>query len=739
MNPFWRRHGTTVGIVALTAVAGLVVLVQDRGSITTTERAARRRNVLPAFRGDDVSEVKLTLQGKSARASRGPADALGQRPWRVEIDGAAWPAEEPAVDQLLAALRDGVVDHWVQGEAPAAGEARSMIAVEMGKRRYLLTVRGPAPTPPGAVYVEVQGGDAPAYGVITAQLAAVLTSPPERLRQRALTHALPSDLASLALDGAGGPRHLERAPWPAPRGQSFRFDGSTPEGRARASAAGLDRVWEGLSKLVADAFLSDAEADRALDRKLTVTLAGRGGGRTTVELGGACPGHEDDVVAVRRDEGGRISACVPRAALEILSLPAQELLDLRLFGARAEEVSDLKIAVGSAPPLAMARRATQWHQQAPTDRMIDPEVGRAFSDRLLDVSASKLVGGDLAALGLTSPRATVRVVSLAPGAGDAGDLERTEIVEIGAEQGGIVYVRRQEDGAVAELSAEAAAPLLSDEMALRPRRIWELTGARFLSLRVESPGRVQRLERDAEGHWVLREPTGAGLVADGGGIGEITDALGRLTADRWVGPKKPEHGLDRPRFRLRAEIEDSAKGKRTLELEVGAAEGGGGSFARAGDEPGTVFVLPRRLEEAASRWLVDRNALALEMPRVSRLVLRAPGGKKLTLESVGGVFHVAGAAADPVANARAAAVREALADFAAEAAVTIGRADKSEGFDKPALEIEAVLDGKPVKMTVGAGDAREGVRVYYVRREGIDATYAVAQAKVRALLEAVGL
>jgi hypothetical protein len=730
-----------VGIVALTAIAGVVVLVQDRGSITTAERAARRRNLLPAFRGDDVSEVKLTVQGKAARALRGPADALGQRPWKVEIDGAVWPAEEPAIDQLLAALRDGVVDRWIQGEAPQAGEPRAMIAVEMGKQRYRVTVRGAAPTPPGAVYVEVEGGDAPAFGVITAQLAAVLLAPPERLRQKALVQASPTDLATIAIDGEGGPRHLERAPWPAPRGAGFRFDGSTPEGRARASAVGLDRVWEGLAKLSADAFLADADADRALDRKVTVTLGAKAGGRVTVDLGGACPGHPDDVVAVRREGSARVSACVARAALELLSVPAQELLDLHLFGARAEDVADLKIAVGSAPPIAMARRAAQWHEQAPTDRMIDAEVGKAFAERLLDATARKLSGGDLRALGLDPPRATVRVVSLAAGGGDAGEVERTEIVEVGAEQGGVVHVRRQEDGMIGEVAADAAAPLLADEMALRPRRVWDLSGARFLSLRLESPGRVQRLEREADGHWALREPTAPGLVADGAGIGEITEALGRLTVDRWVGPRRPEHGLERPRFRLHAEIEEAArdggKGRRGLDLDIGAPEGGGGSFARAGEEPDTVFVLPRRLEEAASRWLVDRTALALEMSHVSRIVLRAPGGKKLTLEAIGGVFQVHGAASDPVANARAAAVREALADFSAEAAVTIGRPDKSEGFDKPALEIEAILDGKPVRMTVGAGDAREGVRVYYVRREGIDATYVVAQAKVRALMDAV--
>jgi hypothetical protein len=41
------------------------------------------------------------------------------------------------------------------------------------------------------------------------------------------------------------------------------------------------------------------------------------------------------------------------------------------------------------------------------------------------------------------------------------------------------------------------------------------------------------------------------------------------------------------------------------------------------------------------------------------------------------------------------------------------------------------------RSTVGAGDSWRGTRIHYVRREGVDATYAVAQAKLQPLFEAM--
>ena len=746
-----RRHGTTLALVALTAVVGVGVLVGDRGSITTTERAVRRKNLLSAFRDDEVTAFAVTVEGKTGRIFRGALDDAGQRPWRVEIDGATFAAEEAVVDQYLAALRDGVVDRRITGGAESAGEARAMIVVDMGPRHYRVTLRGTAPTPAGAVYAEIESGDERDVAVITAQLAAALTVPREAFRQKAMVPYSAAELLAFSIEGEGGPRHLVRSPWPATRGGSFRFDGSTPEGKVRASAAALDKVWEALARMSADAFLADADADAALRREVTLALTPKTGERVTFELGGACPGHPDDVVAVRRDErGGRVSACVPRGVMEGLSLPAAELVDRRLVGARADEVIDLKLASG-ATTLALARAGTLWHQQAPTDRIIDADLGRAFLEKLLDVSATRWVTGDAArerALGLDPPRATVRVVSLVPGWGgaDGGDAERTEVLELGAEQGGIAYVRRVEDGALAEVPAEAAEALLPSELALRSRKVFDEPFASFRAIRVIAPGRMERIEKLADGSWALVEPKGAGLVLDAGLLGELADAFGELHAERWVGGARPEHGLDQPRLVIEADVgddgagpakADAGRGRHTLRVAVGAPAGATGSFARAGDDP-AVFVAPRRLESAAETWLLDRTQLVPETSQVSRVTLSAAGGKRIVIEASGGAFHVAGAGADPVASARAAAVRDALGDLVAERAVSVGPAEKREGLDQPVLTLDVVVAGKPMRVRFGAGDALHGTSVVYARRDGVEATYAIAQSKVRPLLEAVG-
>lgn len=739
MSSLARRHGTTIALVVLAAIAGVVVLVGDRGAVTTTERATRKRNLITSFHDDDVREVKLTSFGKTARVERGAIDDAGQRPWKVEIDGATWPAEEVVVDQMLAALRDGVVDRWLGAGAESPGDARATIALQMASRRWLVTLRGPALTPKGAVYVEVQGDGDTRTGVITAQLAAALLTEPASFRQKALANVTAADVSAISLDGEGGPRRLVKAPWPAPRGGAFRFDGSTPEGHARVASASLDKLWDAIGKLSAEAFLADAEADKALDRKVALTLDTRSMGRVTIDVGGACPGHDDDLVAIRRgDRGARVSACVPRGALEGLTQPAPDLVDRRLVGARAEEVIDLKLASGPTT-VAMARAGTGWHQQSPIDRAVDAATGKAFLERVTEASATKLIGGDPKSLGLDPPRATVRVVSLAASAtADGGDAERVELIEIGADHGGVTYARRVEDGALAELDAAALASLLPSDVALRPRKIYAEPFARVRSIRVLSAARSQRMDRVADGSWIFAEPRGTGLKPDMSLVADVGDALANLTADRWIGAALPEHGLDRPRLVVEADLDAADAGPaRSIKVSLGAPAGAGGSFARAGDDP-TVFVVSRRIDDSAERWLVDRTALVTETSRLRRVTIDAPGAKPLVLEATGGALHVRGASADPIANARAAAIREALGDLVAEGAASLGKPEPQQGLDKPALEVSLEVDDQKVHLRFGAGDAWKGTRVVYARRDGVDATFAVAQARVRPLLEAVG-
>jgi hypothetical protein len=751
MSTFVKKHLTTIVLSALAVGAGVAVLVVDRGSVTTSEAELRKKNLFEAWRSEDISDFELDAAGQKARLVRGAANDAGQHPWEVELAGARFPAEEQTVDQYLGALEmatverripDGSVDRAAFGLA----SPRLRVTISMGKQRFALRIGGPAPTPADATYAEVEGKG---VVVVSRQLAAALDVDPPSFRSRTLVPYAPGDLAALALDGEGGARHFQRAGAGAARGAGFRFDGSGPEGKVRVSAAGMERILGALSELGADVYLPDADADKALDRKVTLTLtpSDRSKKRAVIDLGGACPGHPDDLVAIRR-EPDRASACVAAGPLEALTRPVAELVDRRLLAAPGDEVVELKLE-GLGKKVELARKGPQWHLRAPEDRTLEAELGRTFLDDLLALEADHLVPApDLEALGLAHPRATLRMLSTAAASGsDGGVEERAEILEIGAEQGDFLMVRRAEDGAVAAVNRDRGARLLPDELALRPKKLFDESVQRVRALRVEGEGRTQRFERTASGAFTLIEPRGQGLIADMGLCADLTQLMTSLSVERWVGAgNDPAWGLAKPRLVIEADLAgkgDDGGEKKTLRLELGAPSGAG-SFARAGGE-GAVFLAPRTLEDAARRWLLDRGSLRIDAETVKTITLSSDSGKKLVVEQSNGVFRVVGAASDPVATTRAATIRDALGDLSAEGAVGVGKAEKQHGLEKPRLTIVVERQNPsasekllPARLIVGAGDSIEGTSVFYVRRDRIDATWAVAQAKIRPLLEALG-
>jgi hypothetical protein len=296
--------------------------------------------------------------------------------------------------------------------------------------------------------------------------------------------------------------------------------------------------------------------------------------------------------------------------------------------------------------------------------------------------------------------------------------------------------------------------------------IWNEPTKRFRSLTVKDGERLQRLRRTDEGGWELLEPKGRGLHADIGLATDVADLMGSLKAERWVpagdaktNPTKDVFGLNLPRMLIEAEVgdEDGDGNTRTLRLLLGAPAVGGtnsmGSFAKTGDDD-AVFIAPKRIESAAGRWLLDRSALVVEAASVLRATLEGSGGAKIVLErGAAGALVIIDPkrpSTDPALVARAAALRDALGDLMAEGAVSVGKPEESEGFGskKPSLTIAIEREGAPgaagkqkretVRILFGAGDVWRGTNIRYARRDGVEATYAVAQAKVRPLFEALG-
>jgi hypothetical protein len=747
---FARRHLATIVLSALAAAGVVVVLIADRDNVTTQESELRRRNIVPVWRLEDIRAITLAARGKTAKLVLGEPNDAGQRLWDVEIDGGRFLASQQRVDQLLGTLEYATFERRVEkgavGDAELGlGSPATVVTLEMGTKTYRVAVGGPAPTPKDARYCEADGG----IYVITSQLAAALDMRPEELRTRTFVPYLSIELQALLADGEAGARHFARAAWSGSRGAGFRFDGSTPEGDVRAAAEAIDRLLGALGALQAETFLADDEADKALSKRATLTLVPRDKKqpKAVIEVGGACPGKEGQVVAVRR-EPSRTSACVPATVMEALSTPPSEYVDLTVIGARPDEISELSLTRENKT-IEIARKDTGWHMRKPADRKVSGVAGNQLVNDLTALAAARIVTGTPKDLGLEPPRATLRATSSALVLGaEGGTVDRVETVEIGAPQGDVVHVRRLEDGAILALPVDKIATLIPSEVVLRDAAVLDVPRDQVRGLAVSVAGaggaRTQRLVRGATG-WTFAEGKVAGLAPDVGLVDDLLTPLAALSAVRWVAEKDDgTFGLDKPRFVLELQIaKDDADPRKTVRIELGAATKDG-VFARTGDDP-AVFVAPRRLEEVAGLWLFDRQALLVDEGGLVRIEARSAGEGSTTIvaERTGDAW------ASGSGPAVAATLRSAVTGLVSEGVVAIGKPDRSFGLDKPRLVLivlaepeQGAAKGAPrrrFEIAFGAGDSFNGTSIVYARRSDIDATFAVALGKVRALFEAANV
>ena len=747
---FVRRHLTTIVLVAAAAAGSVVLLVQDRGNVTTAESELRKKNIVPQWRLEDIRSVTLTARGKTAKLVLGEPNAAGQRLWDVEIDGGRHLASQQTVDQLLGTLEYATFERRVSEDARGEGELglakpETVVAIEMGPKTYRVAVGGIAPTPKDARYCETNEG----VFVITAQLAAALDMRVESFRSRVFVPYLSTELSKLTVEGEGGARRFARASWSGSRGAGFRFDGSTPEGDVRADAEVFDRLLGALGAMQAESFLADDDADKALEKRVTLTMVPSKPNlpNAVIEVGGKCPGKDDQVVAVRRLPE-RTSACVPAPVMDPLTAPVKDYVDLAIVGARFDEITEVTLAQGGRT-IEIARAGTGWHMRKPSDRKVSADAGNALVRELAALEGTGVVAGEPKDLGLSPPRVTLRVVSLLPTVtADKGAAERVETIEIGEPQGEVVHARRLEDGAIVALPAAAMRALSPSEAVLRDAQVLDVPAEQVRSLAVSVAGavgaRAQRIARGEQG-WAFVEPKVGDLAPDARLVSDLMDEVTKLRAVRWVAEKDDgSFGLDRPRLTLELKVaeDDQAPGK-TVRVELGAATTNG-AFARLGDDP-AVFVAPRSLEDAAGVWLFDRGALAMEAGSLVRIEAAAEGGKKVAVERAGDTWKaVTGEGA-----ALAATLRDAVAGLVAEGVVSVGPSDRSFGLDKPRLVLVVVAEPaegaakgsgrRTVKIAFGAGDSFRGTSVVYARREGLDATFAIPLGRVRALFEATGV
>jgi hypothetical protein len=702
-------------ILVVLAVVLVVAVVVDRGSVTTAEAHERRYQLFDAWRPHDINRVDIVIGDNSMRL-----DKLPDTTWALHEDGRDVVADEQAVGSLMVSLEFASFERPIEGlDAATTGldTPRASYVLGMGPLSYALKIGNEAPSPKGSAYAEVSGGarTTKTY-VIRAELIDELLIERGSLRTRRMAPYLSVELKRIELKGKFA---IVRGAWGGRTAGGFSVE-SDALGRVRADRRSLDGWLAILARLDAEHLVAMPKDDPTnvtlvltpIDDKLTPAR---------IMMGGPCPGGGADETLVVRRQPDPIAGCVPSEVVKNLMFSAERLADNHVVGTAEGDLTEIKLSAVDVV-VEMARKGTGWILRKPTEGPAEAEPTAALIKEMMRASGRRLsadAAADKEALGLATPRATVRLLGL-PERGVDGAKERVETISIGTRQGDHVYVERLDDGAIIELGVEDARALLPRPSALRPLAIHNFSAQQVRELRLDC-GHRQRMTRSVAGAWTQEEPD-LELASDMGMASAFIEGFRVLRAVRWVSEKPDDaHALDRAWCKIEVDSiahEGDEEITTTHGLRLGAEARG--VFSAPRDGLPAVFVVPKVVGAMARAWMLDRNALLVGLVDVEQVRWRR-GDKERTEQG----------------GALSAVVDKALRGMVAEGVVYLG-APREGDFEEKSLELEVSLrGGDKMVLVAGKGDAWNNTSVYYVRREGIDVTFALAQSRLQPLIDAL--
>lgn len=707
------RVGAPLVLVALALIGLAYAYFIDRGTVSDVDREARRLDVFPTFQVDLVSRLELTH---------------GQEALVLERVGATWRLTSPrsetadpsAVETLLRDLEMARRVRNVAKETPL-GDVRVRGRITVGRMQYVFTVAGDAPSPRGGAYMTVIGE--PPF-VVEPAFKVQLLRTADSYRVRALVRYAESETQRIERTSGAERLTLERV------GGAFRVGGARGP---RASRTAIEHVFGALADARAETFLDDTEASGATAHAMrAVSISPRDvtQPRVDITLGGSCPTPPGNV-AFAITGSTRTTACVAKGTLDALDAPPEDFVDKGLIAARPDEIEELDLSSGSPEGLRLnlARRGSGWHLRAPQDRELTPEEADSVNTLVTAMTGARAVAVESPASAgqlVVNSRATF----IRTGSGSS------ETLEISAtDTSGVARARRSDDGAILLLPRAVARRFEPHPIALRGREAWKAPFDAAVVVAVDDTctPEPERIEL-TEGRWTMRTPRGQAV--DVAYVMDLVDALVHAKADGWVAEKDDGTfglGAAACRVTLTTASRDAGGGPQPRTIFLGAfdAEAEGGTFARTSEGP-EVFLAPASLRALAQRPAIDRSRFRIDAAPGARAIL-SDGHVKIALSAEGAGFVRTGQV-----DAGTDGVGAALLGLYARYAVHSGPPAPGEGFDAPTLEIQLTSRGgsseAPWKRIVIGARAANSDDGYFARVSGVDATFALSDRAVDALL-----
>jgi Domain of unknown function (DUF4340) len=711
--------------IAALACASFAAVVATRSTPTTADAEERGQSLLPGFRSEEVQRLELDNGGQKLAIERTPGLDGGSAAFQL-VSPVKELADAAAVDKFMTALASAHALRPVDsGPPPSAFELdkpRLRVKVRSESSSYALLIGGAAPAPAGARYVQVSSGnDAPKIVVVDKSAAEDLAVDLDAFRQRSVVPVSEADVTRIAITSPKLAVTLQRA-----SGIGFLIDRMP---KLLADRETMSSLFFQLSRLSANRFLSATQAEAALgtnrahfevETKATKQVF-------SFDVGGSCPDDPAQLVVVRRAPDAQ-SACASRELEATLRLAADDFVDRHPFSLHADEVEELDITGGKSK-FALLRKGNAFVLHSNADHDVELEAGNQRITALLEAVGERVTDKKPSELGLDPAPVTVTLRSSA--ARDADVVE--QVVRVGnTDSDGNLLVYREQDGVVLSVPRQQARFFVPDSTLLYARKLTEFGISSFISAEITRPEGTESLGRGANDELALNEPKGFEL--DGALGSDLIQALGSLTADRFVADRDDgSFGLAKPSLSVRFVSKSDTNPRNEHVLRFGS-ETALGVYATL-DEGGPVFVLQRSVRDTCDTLLINRSVFPTMAEAFNAISIEAHG-RSLRLERHGEQLTPAPASSLP--QDRVADLLDALGNLHPEVAVHTGPATAAEGMDKPSLTLHLTPKVGPVQtVTFGAGDSWRSTSVFYLRVAGVNATFVMAQSKVRALSDAL--
>ncbi len=745
-----KRTTMVLGGIAVAMLA--YILIFERNTLSTAELDARRGRVIETFVRAHVTRVEVeagethVVLQRAAEEEEETLDTFGVGEWTLEEPVHA-DADGEAVDGLLSALE------WLDARRTLEGtsaEDRERFGLDHPVATVTFTVAGTAhrllvggDDPRGeGLYVTVDDGST--AWIVGRDLLEALQHDADHFRNKQIfRHLRTRDARRVEITNADTHAVMERSESDGELGPWMLVEPT----HTYARTAGVDSLLQFATHAGAMRFLREeasAEDEAAtVSHELRIERAPVAAGEEAedrsplrIRVLGACPGHEDEVVAILGD--GPV-ICLLRSDTEPLDVELARLRELRLVTTPDDRVDAITIAQGESS--FTLRRHEGGFQIGEGDDAHDADtsaVGELMQAlRAQEAQEMTPVSDEvLAAHGLETPSATLTIART--------DEDRREVIHVGRADAVGIWVRRGDEEQVARYDLAVEGLLATAPVTFRRRELADRDVDDATEVRITRGTELETITHGEDG-WRVTAPSE--LVADEAGVRDVARAVAGLTAVRFVADHAaPEHGLDHPRYGVvvhfaapgdeaddehgHDEEDDDApeQGPIDLEVHVGASAEGG-AYASFGDDP-AVFVVSAGFVDALARPLPSRDLLAIPSGDVSALTITGPNGTvALREEGAGWVTDLGPAAVGP-----ATALFDRLASLHASGVEAYGTA-----MPPAVITVEATHrtgGAAPTRIEIGPVVVAEGSVPYRLARiSAVPVVYRLQDADAQALAD----